>query len=246
MDKCKAIRLMLSADALFGLISWPIFSLSSYHILRSIRGLNFQPRTVLDIGANIGQFSVAASKLFPESNIYAFEPVPDAFATLLKNVRSIEKVSAFQFAVGASNEVREMTLNSHRHSSSLLALGDAHTNAFPWAREENKIEVEVKTLDTVADTLKFMSPVLLKIDVQGFEAHVLRGALATLQRIDFVVLETSFQPLYVGEATFVELANLMADNGFEFVGPLDWLASPKNGEILQMDALFRRLAANNN
>ena len=81
---------------------------------------------------------------------------------------------------------------------------------------------------------------MLKVDVQGFEAHVIRGAAGVLQQVDMVVIEASFQPMYVGEMTFLELGNLMAHQGFEFVGPLDWLSHPKTGEVLQMDALFKR------
>jgi hypothetical protein len=60
--------------------------------------------------------------------------------------------------------------------------------------------------------------------------------------VDYVLLETSFRPLYEGEKTFMEIARMMEDRSFEFLRPVDWLSDPLNGEVLQMDALFARAA----
>jgi hypothetical protein len=60
--------------------------------------------------------------------------------------------------------------------------------------------------------------------------------------VDYVLLETSFRPLYEGEKTFMEIARMMEDHGFEFLRPVDWLSDPRNGEVLQMDALFASVA----
>ena len=240
MDKCRAVQLLVSAEAAVGMLSWPIFSLSSFHILKQLRAAGFHPRTIIDVGANVGQFSIAASRMFPDSKIWAFEPVPDSFEILSKHLGKSPQVHLQQCAIGAANESMEININTHRHSSSLLAIGEAHSVAFPFAREEGKVLVDVKTLDSIKNQFDFMPPVLLKVDVQGFEAQVIRGAVKVLQHVDMVVIETSFQPMYVGEMTFLELGNLMAHEGFEFVGPLDWLPHPKTGEVLQMDALFKR------
>lgn len=240
MDICRAARTMLTPKAIFGAVSWPIFSLSSFSILCRLQKMGLRPASVIDIGANIGQFSISAAKLFPECKVWSFEPVPKSFEMLERNTKGMRNIYLRRIAIGDSNEERIMTINSHSHSSSLLPLGKAHIQAFPWAREEDDAKVEVKTLDYIASSLELASPVLLKIDVQGYEGHVLRGANSTLQKVDWVVLEASFLPLYVGEKTFLELSNYLESLGFEFIGPLDWLPHPKTGEILQMDALFKK------
>jgi hypothetical protein len=81
-------------------------------------------------------------------------------------------------------------------------------------------------------------PVLLKLDVQGYEPQVLEGATETLNKVDYVLLEASFRPMYVGEKTFMDIARTMEDRGFEFLRPVGWLSDPRNGEVLQIDALF--------
>ena len=79
---------------------------------------------------------------------------------------------------------------------------------------------------------------MLKLDVQGYEPQVLEGATETLKRVNYVLLEASFRPLYEGEGVFMEIARVMEGRGFDFLRPVDWLIDPRNGEILQMDALF--------
>lgn len=82
--------------------------------------------------------------------------------------------------------------------------------------------------------------VLLKLDVQGYEPQTLRGGVETLGRIDYVVMEVSFKPMYEGEMLFMDVARMMEERGFRFERPVGWLEAPGNGEILQMDALFVR------
>ena len=100
--------------------------------------------------------------------------------------------------------------------------------------------IRISTLDAVLDTVEFSPPVLLKVDVQGYEGHVLRGAEKTLRRVDYVILEASFRPMYEGELLFLDLVKLLDSYGFSFSRPVGWLADRNTGEYLQMDALFVR------
>jgi hypothetical protein len=78
------------------------------------------------------------------------------------------------------------------------------------------------------------------VDVQGFEETVLRGGPRTLERVDYVIVEVSFWPLYVGQASFHDIYALLRGLGFAYMGNLDQLLSPMDGRILQADALFGR------
>jgi len=243
MDKCRALALIFSPEVIGGILRWPVFSLSSFHIVKQLVDRGIRPTTVIDVGANKGQFAVAASRLFSGCRVYAFEPLPDVFSDLVRKVDETKSIECFNMAVGARDETLELTVNSHRHSSSILELEESHKAAFPWAKQQTKVKVKVRPLDAIAEAWNLEPETLLKIDVQGFESQVLQGALTTLKRVKYVVLEASVIPLYRGEATFLELANFMANEGFEFLGPLDWLADPRNGRVLQLDALFQRRAS---
>ena len=196
--------------------------------------------TVIDVGANVGQFAVAAAKLFTGARIYSFEPVPACFRRLVKNVEKLLQVTAVQAALGDTAATAQLRINSHSHSSSLLALAEAHRCAFPAAVEVERIAVRQTTLDDALAAVEMESPVLLKLDVQGYEAQTLRGGTDLLRRVQWVIAEASLKPMYEGEALFMDLVEIMRTSGFSFLRPVGFLTNPKTGEILQIDALFGR------
>lgn len=240
--RTKRLMMVFAKDprAAKALMTWPKFSISSYSVVRRLVDQGIMARTVLDVGANTGQFAVAAAKLFPEAEVHCFEPVPECVYELRKNVAQLGEVRVHPYALGEGKNTLQFRVNSFSPSSSLLPLTEAHRRAFPGAHEERTIEVEVSTLDRVFDSVDSESPVLLKLDVQGYEKRVLRGGKTALEHVDYVVMEVSFKLMYEGEATFMELAKIMEGYGFRFERPVGWLSSPRTDEILQMDALFVR------
>lgn len=237
-----AFSLLEDRNAIKALASWPKFSVSSYFMVSRLLKQGMAPRTVVDVGANAGQFAVAAAKLFPNVNVHSFEPVPQTFEELEKNVLGLGNVSVYPLALGGEAGEIVFHVNEHSHSSSALPLAEAHREAFPEAREAREVSIRVSTLDAVFESVELRGPVLLKLDVQGFEAQVLRGGSLVLGRVDYVLLEASFKPMYEGETLFMDLVWMMEELGFRFERPVGWLSSPKTNEILQMDALFVRAA----
>ena len=222
------------------IITWPKFSLTSYSMVSGLVRQGILPATIIDVGANVGQFSVASAKLFPDVCIYSFEPNPHCVAKLRRNVELLGNVVVYPIAVG--EEVGEVSfhVNSHSHSSSVLPLADGHVGAFPDAREVCTIQVNLSTLDDVFSTVELRRPVLLKLDVQGYEVQAVRGATETLRRVDYVVLEASFKPMYQGEMLFIDMVRMMESQGFIFLRPVGQLTDPRTDEIIQIDALFGR------
>lgn len=221
-------------------LSWPKFSVNSYFMVSGLLKQGVTPHTVVDVGANVGQFAVASAKLFPGVGVHSFEPVPECAGALRKNVSGLANVNVYPLALGDGEGDLRFYVNSHSHASSALRLADAHRAAFPEAREERAIEVKVSTLDRVFENVDLERPLLLKLDVQGYEARVLRGGEETLKRADYVVLETSFKLMYEGELPFMSMVRMMEGYGFRFERPVGWLSTQETGEILQMDALFAR------
>jgi len=235
----KKISVMLSEPgSLIASIKWTKFSLTSYRMLSSLRKQGLRPKTIIDVGANVGQFAVASANIYPESKIYSFEPLPDCYSKLKKNSRPYNNITVTQVALG--DEVGSVTfnVNIHSHSSSILPLSENHKKSFPDAEVSHEIEVEVNTLDDVLRDVTMASPVLLKIDVQGYESQVLNGSQKTFERVDYVILESSFKPMYEGELLFFEIIDQMEKYGFRFDRPVGWLESEDTGEIVQMDMLF--------
>ena len=194
--------------------------------------------TILDVGAYIGAYANAMQHILPDAQVYSFEPLPASFATLQKNMQKLQRWQGFNTAVGESNGSLEFWQNDFSASSSALPMEDLHRETFPQTEVSRKVNVAVARLDDLAPELKLISPVLLKIDVQGFELSVLRGAEEMLKQVDCVVCEVSYQPLYKGQASFSEVYQFMLQHGFTYQGSLENLVSPLDGSIMQSDAVF--------
>ena len=224
---------------IYALLTWPKFSLTSYRMVYTLKQQGIQPKTIIDVGANVGQFAIATAKLFsPATQIYSFEPHPEVVELLQQNVHHLKNITVYPLALGNHEGEIAFHVNTHSHSSSILPLAEAHREAFPYAQEEKTITVTLSTLDKIFSMVMLEPPILLKLDVQGYEAITLQGGVETLQQVNYVVIETSFKPLYEGEMLFMDMVHLMEAHHFRFLRPIGWLSNPENGEILQMDALF--------
>ena len=235
------IYLISKPKAIIALVTWPKFSFTSFRIVNRLLDNGITPKTIIDVGSNIGQFAVASLKLFPSmKKLYAFEPLPNCINKLKSNLKGFDNVKIYPFALGSSKGKGGFNVNKNSKASSVLSLGNKHINAFPKAIEIKEINVIISTLDDVFSNTNFIFPILLKIDVQGFESEVLKGGKKLLELVDYIVIESSFDPLYNGEMTFTDLIDFMRELGFLFEKPVGWLFHPSKEKILQIDALFRK------
>lgn len=202
-----------------------------------LRDIRFS--TVLDVGANTGQFARAAHYLFPDARIYSFEPLPACFDALTARMKDVASFEAFPTAIGNEDGTVTIHQSTFSPSSSILPMTSEHTAAFPWTAGGEDVEVEIHSLDHFLPRITLAGEVLLKIDVQGYSQHVLLGAPLTLARTNTVLVETSFVNLYEGEATFDQTYRLLLAAGFVFAGFLDQLTHPETDRILQGDAVFQ-------
>ncbi len=108
--------------SLHGVLTWPIFSLTSGSMISDLVRQGISPKTVIDVGANIGQFAVAASKLFGGEgvSVHSFEPNPDCVPILRRIVTSRSGVSVHTVAVGECPNLAALNISSHSHSSELV------------------------------------------------------------------------------------------------------------------------------
>jgi FkbM family methyltransferase len=240
----RSMEFIFDGGALRGFLSWPVFSLTSYQLVSRLVRQGIAPRTVLDVGANVGQFAVAVAMLMPQARIDCFEPLPFCAERLRANTRKFDRVAVHELALGNREGEVAFHVNSHSHSSSVLRLASTHKQAFPDAVETGVIAVKISTLDAIAPGLSLEPPILLKLDVQGYEKETLMGGAQTLSRAAHAVVECSFKPMYEGEAVFTDILRLMETHGFRFVGPVGWLPDQQTRTLVQIDALFERLAGN--
>lgn len=137
--------------------------------------------TLLDIGANIGFYSLLALNRYGYKQAYAFEPNPETFLRLRKNFslnKLEDKARALPFGLGKEN------------SKATLAVKSVHTGASSMAETigrnfDARVEVEVRSFDSFAAEAKLDTKRIsfLKIDVEGYEYETLLGLRQTLREL---------------------------------------------------------------
>ncbi len=195
-------------------------------------------RSVIDIGAHAGEFAIMIGELLPAAEIICFEPLQLEFQQLQEKLGGKPNLRAFNYALGDRNESAEMWRNEWSQSSSLLPMAKLHKEAFPETERETVETVEVRRLDDVLDPAAIQPEVLIKIDVQGFEDKVLAGAARTLAHTKALIIEVSFRELYHGQPLFDDIYERLRHQGFAYRGNLYQLVDPRDGSVLQADALF--------
>ncbi len=201
---------------------------------------DFKFKTILDIGANEGQFADKMHSLFPNTMIYSFEPIPEAFARLDKNFAEIKQIKGINLALGDAAGEISFNKNESSASSSFLDMAETHMESFDFAVKTVPIKVKVDTLDNVMSKENFELPMLIKIDVQGFEDKVIKGGTDTIRKAAMVICEVSFTELYKGQLLFDDIYEILKNLGFSYAGNVEQLRSPDTNRILQADAIFIR------
>lgn len=172
------------------------------------------PTTLIDVGANKGQFSLLVRGMLGKSvKIYAFEPLPSEADIFERNLGGDPHCHLYRYALSEAAGTAVFHVASRADSSSLLPLARGQNKAY-GVTEANRIEVDVRRLDQVIRPEMLSGRTMLKIDVQGAEDRVLSGALEILDHIDLVYLEASFVELYSGQKLAGEIVSMMHQLGF--------------------------------
>jgi FkbM family methyltransferase len=186
--------------------------------------------TVVDVGAHHGQFSLLARRLWPDARIHAFEPLTgDHYDRLFARDA---KVRLYRCALGEVPGTVEMNVAGRDDSSSLLPISENQVRFAPGTQAVRRQPVKVERLDAVLPEIE--PPALLKIDVQGYETWVIRGA--PLDRFQYVYCEVSFLPLYDGQELAGDVIKLLSSFRVAAVNQVSFLGD----QPAQTDMLFTR------
>ncbi len=198
--------------------------------------------TILDIGANSGQFARQMRRDIGFTNrILSFEPLSSAYKLLKSNAKNDPAWEVFNFAIGETEEEREINIAENSESSSLLSMLPAHLKSAPDSNYIGKETIKIKTLDSLfSDLCGTAQNIYMKIDTQGFESQVLKGAEKSLPKINTVQMEMSLVPLYEGELLFNEMLMLMGNKGYTLIAIENGFSDPASGQLLQVDGIFHR------
>lgn len=221
----------------------PVSAIWRYSVAASIehtavlRSLDCQ--TMVDIGANRGQFSLAARHSFPDAKIIAFEPLPEPAALFRKVFANDDATVLHVAAIGPKPKQCEMHVSARDDSSSLLPISALQDEIFPGTGEVGTVDVRVAPLDAFIDEGDILAPAMLKLDVQGFELDALRGCESLLHKFNWIYCECSFVELYSGQKLAADVIEWLSGNGFRIKGMYN-PAYDHEGLAIQADFLFQR------
>jgi len=216
-------------------------SKATRQIVSSLR--KYEIDLVLDVGANEGQFAKEIRKAGYAGKIISFEPLSKAHAELLQ---ASGKDSNWHIhprcALGDYNGKIEINIAGNSVSSSILPMLESHRIAAPESAYEGKEMVALHTLDTIAGQyLSIANAPFLKIDTQGFEWNILKGATQTLPIFKGVLLELSLVPLYDGQHLWREMLDWLEAKGFILWSLQPGFTDLTVGRTLQFDGIFFRI-----
>lgn len=202
----------------------------------SSRGLD----TVLDVGANIGQYASLLRQAGFEGTIVSCEPLSGAFARLATRASGDPRWDVENVAVGARVGTASINVSKNSFSSSLRPMTRAHLESAPGSRY---LATEQVAVTTVADLVRARglrpASTLLKVDTQGFEGEVLAGAGELMDELGGLQVEMSFVELYDGQLLYDDLMKLICGHGFRLHSFAPGFSAP-DGRLLQVDGLFVR------
>jgi len=204
-----------------------------------IRDFNIQ--TIIDVGANEGQYALQLLKNGYKGRIYSFEPISNPFTVLKNRAEKNSNWRVFHTAVGSAEEQLSINVSENIVSSSIFEVSNYSLEAEPSTRIVRKENITVTTIDNLCKgKVDMPGEILLKLDVQGFELKALQGSVKTLPKIRIIQAELSFTPAYKGAPLFVEVASFLENQGYEIFTLLPGFRDRRSGRLLQADGLFIR------
>ena len=238
----KQLFVVAKSKWILHLFQGKLFSIASFEIISNIKKTVPHLDNIIDVGANSGQFTKVASNFYPNAKINSFEPLPNLYPKIERLFSANKNITTHNLALG--NEVGVIKFNKYNfgHVSSILQIS-ADNIHFPQSDNDlEKIDVQIKTLDSLS-LLNKENPgiTLLKLDVQGYELEVLKGAEETLKNIDYIVIEANLEQLYINQPSLNQMYNYLDSKGYEIKGMLDFNLGNGN-KYIEIDLLFSKKA----
>ena len=204
---------------------------------------------IIDIGANIGEFSLQVANRNPGIKVYAIEPEPTLFSNLTKATKSLGLLNHIpcDFAVSDKNGYSDFFVSHHGDwgTSSLLQLNSNHIQYDDyWSTRTDIahseiIRVETKRLDSFLENIKFQEIKFIKIDAQGFDLIALNSLGINLKKVQAGMIEvvgTANNCLYLNEKNDLRFAlNYLFNNDFNV-----YAIKPNDNGAKEFNVFFHR------
>lgn len=193
----------------------------------------------VDVGANDGTTAARMLEVFPRAVVHAFEPGPGAFKKLQARAEREARIKVYNLACGPSDGEAVLNVTRNDWCSSVLAPSELGQRYYgEWYQTEERVRVEMVSLDAWMSRAGVGHVDVVKIDAQGYDLEVLRGAGGMLAKARAVSCECQFAPEYEGCATFSQVDRHLAERGFALHQIHELWAKGREEQTSYADALW--------
>jgi len=205
---------------------------SMFLSIQEIKKRGFIPKFVIDVGAYTGGWTSQVIQYFPDASFIMCEAQPDKESSLDKVRNKYPSQIEYHIGLLGSAEKESVPYYLMETGSSVL---EENTD---YDRE--LIQLPMRTLDKLIDLEKLDTPCFLKLDVQGYEIEVLKGATALLSKVDIILLEVSILEYNKGAPLIAEILSFMDNAGFSTFDITDLKRTSGEHALFQADIFFCR------
>lgn len=201
--------------------------------LEDIQARGFNPKGIIDVGANQGNWTRMAMSVFPNARVLMIEPQEEMAHDLEELCRSFESVEYIRAGAGSVSGELVQTIWKDLQGSSFL----------PEARDDKLADgtqrkTPIVTIDELLNKRNSFVPDLIKLDIQGFELEALKGATSAFGRTQVFILETSLYQFMKDMPTTSDIIMFMSERGYELYDITEFLRRPFDGALGQIDLAF--------
>ena len=196
--------------------------------------------TIVDIGANKGQFALACLKWAPKARVLSFEPLSNPSKIYSNIFKNYNNFTIFNYAIGQKIITDYIFLSAKDDSSSFLKMQPLQLKFFPTTKIVGREEVRIAPLKKFLKVSDLTPYSLLKIDVQGFELESLKGCNIYLKNFSYIYCECSFFELYRNQPLASDVISLLQSKGFKLINIMN-SDFDENGFMVQGDFLFKNI-----
>jgi FkbM family methyltransferase len=199
--------------------------------LSAMKHRGFHPKVAIDVGAYSGEWTLALRQLFPRIPVLMVEPQ----SAQIERLQALTQVhDGVEFAPVLLGPGLSSGVTFYRAETGSSVLRDAGNGA------AESTTMEMTTLDAVTAGTRFEHPDFLKLDVQGYELEVLKGAERVLDSVEVVMMEVNLIAVYEGAPLAHEVVSYMAAHGFRVYDVCTLFRRPYDNALWQMDMIFVR------
>jgi len=195
-------------------------SVGTNYAVDLVQKIGLQPKTIFDVGANIGQTVDFYRNIYPKASIYSFEPIPKTFSKLQKYCSQKNGVHCFNIAFGETTESMDIEVVKDETSVTNSLSNEFQANLKKDSESYETVRIKVEMLDDFVKKNDIPQIDLLKIDTEGYEIAVLNGVekLLASGKVSAIICEAGFMRSNSRNTYFGDINDLLEQHGYSLFG----------------------------